>query len=449
MSGINNYVMHEFTDSVKNDLQDYDPALLSIQHNDITLKDGDTPEPAIDGTLNISPKYPDVLEELILTETDGVTIFNGAPLEYQHDGRSNGYVRPAVIRDKDGFSVFNIIYLGTDGKPIDDLGNVRVTVSYAPDVLVKLGAADSKVVIFQQKLQSKSSPQVIIKLAQEANIAFPEFNLPGYNEIPPDIVTSRLSTLLHALHDPPISNPPEPETFYERLEVEWEMDDVILMKPIPVETQSNGTVFASLVYLIGDPWKYYWIFSYDTPTDLARFHDKNVKIRVDSGCDTGMILGDQGCECHQQLIDALGDIKAEGGIIVHIPSQDGRGYGMATKLETEAIKQGTPSATMPDNIQPTDTITAAMRVFGESGFDIRTYAGVGRLLYHLGFEGIQMITDNKEKVAGVETGAGFKNDGTPRLLVTRIPTYTLGKNPGHPAAEHVRAKHDTETYYDS
>ncbi len=183
----------------------------------------------------------------------------------------------------------------------------------------------------------------------------------------------------------------------------------------------------------GDPWGYYELF---TPTDLAHLQKTGLPVRVDSGCDIGQIFNDRGCECRDQLHHALRIIVDHGnGLIVHIPSQDGRGFGAATKMETEGLKNGIIVATNGQDPHEMDTDQAARELLGDH-YDIRTYDGAGRILEALGVKSVSLETDNREKVEGI-SGSGIE--------VVRRSTETTGNNG---SARHVRAKHRTGRYYD-
>jgi len=72
-------------------------------------------------------------------------------------------------------------------------------------------------------------------------------------------------------------------------------------------------------------WGKYHILYYPNLKDLIS-RDKTF-LRLDSGCFSGMILGDQTCDCLYQLRRAQKIILKKGGIIIHIPGHDGRGWG--------------------------------------------------------------------------------------------------------------------------
>jgi len=407
--------------------------------DDVTEVIGDA---VIDHTdeLPISPDFPDVLKPLIEFQEKGVTVFRGGPLEYKGYDLPNPNIKPAIVSDEHGFSMFNII--GIQGKDDDDTTPTETLISHAPDLLLKLGAKNENVRLLDEALLDDDGPKLIVKFAQEGSVAFPLFNMPGYDKASEEIVREREKRLIAALNFPPARMLGTHDTFYDDFELNTEMDDIYLMEPKVIDTQENGIVYAHLAYAVGDPWKYYWLLAHKPLEEIRKTDDRTLFMRVDSGCDSGMIYHDLGCECHAQLIDALNQADDNNGLIVHIPSQDGRGYGMATKMETEAMKQGTPTPFNEFGTEPMDTVQAAMKVFGEKKYDIRTFAGVGALMYKLGFEGLRVVTDSKRKIEGINSGTGN------RLRIERVPTNTINSEHAQHCKIHLLAKHLSDDYYD-
>ncbi len=60
--------------------------------------------------------------------------------------------------------------------------------------------------------------------------------------------------------------------------------------------------------------------------------------RFDSHCETQMLFGDKTCDCMTQLDLAMEQIASHGeGAIIHIKSHEGRGKGIASKLDQLSI----------------------------------------------------------------------------------------------------------------
>lgn len=164
-------------------------------------------------------------------------------------------------------------------------------------------------------------------------------------------------------------------------------------------------------------------------------------MRTDSGCDIGMLYHDEGCDCHPQLLKALEETKKSGGIIVHIPTQDGRGYGMNTKIVTEAHKNGIPTV-LSQSTEPKGTLTVARELFGDGHHDIRTYYGVAVMLQELGFRIIDLITDNVNKIRQMQS--------VPELTVNPVKTDTINRIMASGGNEklirHLEEKHGSPDY---
>jgi 3,4-dihydroxy 2-butanone 4-phosphate synthase / GTP cyclohydrolase II len=181
-----------------------------------------------------------------------------------------------------------------------------------------------------------------------------------------------------------------------------------------------------------DPWKYYELY---TPRPIQDISTKNLLVRIDSGCDIGQIYNDNGCDCREQLHSTLRELQhVNDGVIIHIPGQDGRGFGAATKMETEGLKRGIRVITNQRDLRPMDTVAAAQQLLGRD-FDIRTYEGAGKILNELGVDSIRLNTDNRLKVQGMSENG---------ITVRRQATGTTGANG---SLGHVQAKHQHADIY--
>lgn len=119
-----------------------------------------------------------------------------------------------------------------------------------------------------------------------------------------------------------------------------------------------------------------------------------VLTRLHSECFTGDLLGSLKCDCGQQLRGAVEAIaKAGGGVLLYM-AQEGRGIGLINKLRAYHLQD-----------QGFDTIEANERLGFED--DERIYAVAAGMLTRLGFKSVRLLTNNPEKVAGLEA-AGVK-----------------------------------------
>jgi GTP cyclohydrolase II len=119
-----------------------------------------------------------------------------------------------------------------------------------------------------------------------------------------------------------------------------------------------------------------------------------VLTRLHSECFTGDLLGSLKCDCGEQLRGAIATIaRAGGGVLLYL-AQEGRGIGLINKLRAYRLQD-----------QGYDTIEANERLGFEA--DERVYAVAARMLQLLGFKTVRLLTNNPEKVAGLEK-AGIK-----------------------------------------
>lgn len=174
--------------------------------------------------------------------------------------------------------------------------------------------------------------------------------------------------------------------------------------------------FQHFSFKVSDAWEKYSALVF-APLDES-FHPRfdpaqPLRLRIDSGCETGQLFGDQTCECREQLNLALGQIANIGqGMLISIPRQDGRGMGLPFKLATLYLQDALG----------VDTVEAGSLLEPDGSRDIRTYSGAVAILMYFGVpkDASLELTSNNPHKTGV-----FRENGYERLSMipcTVVPT---------------------------
>ncbi|MFM7030029.1 MAG: GTP cyclohydrolase II [Micrococcales bacterium] len=146
---------------------------------------------------------------------------------------------------------------------------------------------------------------------------------------------------------------------------------------------------------------------------------ENVLVRVHSECITGEAFGSLKCECGPQLDYALDEIAKDpnGGIVLYLRGQEGRGIGLLNKLKAYSLQE-----------QGMDTVDANLALGLPS--ENREYGAAVAMLQDLGVTSVRLMTNNPAKAkyldeAGLQVTeyvpvlVGLSDENTEYLKVKR------------------------------
>jgi 3,4-dihydroxy 2-butanone 4-phosphate synthase/GTP cyclohydrolase II len=154
--------------------------------------------------------------------------------------------------------------------------------------------------------------------------------------------------------------------------------------------------------------------------------EEHVLVRVHSECLTGDVFGSLRCDCGPQLHAAMQRIADEGmGVVVYLRGHEGRGIGIANKMRAYKLQE-----------EGFDTVDANLQL--GHPIDRREYGIGSQILVDLGITTMRVMTNNPQKVAGLESVAhGITGFG---LEVTEVVPLAITPNPEN--IEYLRTKRE-------
>jgi len=132
---------------------------------------------------------------------------------------------------------------------------------------------------------------------------------------------------------------------------------------------------------------------------------RSALVRIHSECITGEAFGSLKCECGPQLDAALDAIAsaANGGVVIYLRGQEGRGIGLLNKLKAYSLQE-----------QGLDTVDANLALGLPS--EAREYGAAVAILRDLGIESVRLLSNNPAKRRFLEDAGIPVTDYVPLIV---------------------------------
>jgi len=155
---------------------------------------------------------------------------------------------------------------------------------------------------------------------------------------------------------------------------------------------------------------------------------KDVLVRMHSECITGEAFGSLKCECGPQLDGALDAIAKDpnGGVVVYLRGQEGRGIGLLNKLKAYALQE-----------EGLDTVDANLALGFPS--EAREYGAAVAILKDLGITSVRLLSNNPAKRNFLEEAGIAVNETVPLIV------GLADQNLGYLEAKRARMGHEIPT----
>lgn len=388
--------------------------------------------------IELSSSYYSVIEKLICFNRNGFKVFHGGPIDTTNHGIK--WIMPVSFEDTDNKTraIYEVAFINCTPNTAEDAELLFIDVSEITIKFKNNATADYALFSSLIKGKYKDGKYIVIRFAEIANVYFPDIFvccLQGNR------LDSDKDTIAYYLH----------ETFHTRKNflnyyssptietIAHESEDQIIYQPQLVETSFDQQSFFFCVVKIvkkQDLWKvYYVVYPANTTLESLATCNEHVLIRLDSGCVSGQIYNDEACDCIDQLHEGLYQLTQEillPGIIIHIPTHDGRGFGTAPKAETEIYKRG-GNGRIHSTVS-LDTIAAAKLLYGVDNYDIRSFDGAAELLASLHINKVILLTDNVNKISLLQK---YGIEVLRKKTKTNKPSCLL----------HIEAKKNSKNYF--